>query len=173
MAAPPNGSQQVDKAHPPHMARRLVVGTFVALMLFSACADEPTVDLATERVAIREVWDEINAAFLAKDWARYSQLFVTGPDFQMVHPGQRDWIDGSEEFWARYEPLVTGEGQWSFETTRFDLRFSPKGDAAWAMIEFIFSAEGGPEILLWEFVVFTRTDGAWRVASAMAASVPD
>jgi uncharacterized protein (TIGR02246 family) len=130
-------------------------------------------DLAVERTAIREVWDEINAAFLAKDWQRYSQLFVTGADFQMVHPGQCDWIDGSDEFRARYEPLVTAEGHWNFETTRFDLRMSPRADAAWAMIEFIFSAEGGSKVMNWELVVFTRQDGQWRVASAIAASVPD
>ncbi len=146
---------------------------FAALLIVCSACGEPRVDVAEEKAAVRAVWDEVNAALLAKDWDRYAQLFVHGPDFQMVQPGHRDWIAGWDDFKTTYEPLVTGEGQWDLQTNRFDVRISPLGDAAWAMLEFVYSVEGGTEIVNWELVVFMKVEGLWRVASAIAAQLPD
>jgi hypothetical protein len=137
-------------------------------MILVGCS-EPQVDIEAEKVAVRAVWDEINEAFLAKDWNRYSKYFVQSPDFQMVHSAQSDWIDSWNSFQERYEPLVKAEGLWNFETIRFDVRISPLGDAAWAMVDFIFSAENGPEFKNYELVVFTKVEGCWKVASSLVA----
>ena len=131
----------------------------------------PPVDVAEEEAAVRALWDEINAAFLAKDWDRYYPLFAEGPGFQMVHPGQRDWLAGSDQFRVSYESLVTAEGQFDFKTNRFDVQIGPRGDVAWAMLESVFSGGGFAETVNWALVVFVKNDDGWKVASALVGEV--
>ncbi len=152
------------------MHKRLLVLTVVAMSLYS-CSDSQ-VDTDEEKQAVRATWDAIGQAFIDKDWIRYSSFFDQSPDFQLVHPAQQNWISGFDDFQAQYEPLITAEGEWKFETTRFDANVGPAASVAWAMIEFTFALENGDPITNWELVVFTKNEGKWSVASALVASLP-
>ena len=151
------------------LTRFLVI--FIVTLALTSC-DSSQVDTVEEEQAVRSTWDALNQAFLDKDWPRYLSFFDQRADFQMVHPAQRDWISGSEEFQSRYEPIVTAEGEWRFETSRFELNIGPGARVAWAMIEFTFAPENGDPITNWELVVFRKSNEKWRVASAMAATLP-
>jgi len=152
------------------MHRCFVVLCTVTFFLSSCSSSQ--VDIDAEKKAIRATWDAISQAFVSKDWVQYSSLFDQGADLQMVHPVERDWISGFEDFQARYEPLITAEGEWKFETTRFDANIGPGARVAWAMIEISFDPAYGDPITNWELVVFKKNEGQWRVTSAMAASLP-
>jgi hypothetical protein len=153
---------------------RLLV-PFLILGLSTACNEKPLSpsEIESEKKAICAVWDQINEAFLAKDWESYSKHFVHSSDFQLVHSYKNDWLDGWDAFQARYKSLVTAEGNWNFTTTRFDVTISRQGDSAWAMIGFVFSEDEGPEFHNIEHVVFLKEDGQWKAASALVALIQE
>ncbi len=148
---------------------------FAILALATACNLKPlsSVEVDLEKRAVRAVWDQINETFLAKDWESYSKHFVQSPDFRLVHSFNNDWLNGWDAFQTRYKSLVTAEGNYNFKTIRFDVTISRQGDTAWAMIEFVFSQNNGPEFPNIEHVVFIKEDGQWKVTSALAAPIQE
>ena len=151
-----------------HAARSATFALAAGTLL--ACASAPP-RVADDEVAVRNAWHELSAAFTSKDWSRYTELWVHGPYLQVLHPGQRDWITGWETFAARYEPLVTSDVQWEFTTKRLDVHVAPDGKTAWGIGEVVVTAEGSSQTS-WQTVVFQKIDDAWRIAAAMASSVP-
>jgi hypothetical protein len=153
---------------------RVIVRMLLVFAVFlGACAkpvERPT-DVAAEEAAVRGLWDELGAAFIAQDWDRYSSLWVQGPDLQVIHPGQRSWISGWSEFAPRYRKLVATGGEWAFSTERLEVRVAPTGQTAWLTAE-IAMAFSDQTRTAWQMAVCRKVEDKWRIASFFSASLP-
>jgi ketosteroid isomerase-like protein len=146
-------------------------GAALALLSAGLVACGQSVDTAREEAAVRTVWDEAAAAFMAKDWNRYADVWAQEPFLQVIHPGQRDWIRGWDVFQERYQAIIASDVQWEFETRRFDVQISSAGDVAWATIETVLTLNGTASTA-WQVSVFQKVQGRWKVVLGFSASVP-
>jgi ketosteroid isomerase-like protein len=142
----------------------------VALLSLSAsCSTTP--DLSLEADAVRALWDETNAALAAKDWDRYQAVWLHEPALQVVHPAQGDWINGWQDFSARYQNLFASPNEFSVESSRFNVDVAPSAEMAWATIEATLSVNGIPSTH-WYVIVTEKIDGRWRIAVALDSPPP-
>ena len=145
---------------------------FIVGALLCVCAScSPSPDLTLESEAVRALWEETNAALAAKDWERYQALWVHEPSLQVIHPAQGDWINGWQDFRARYQSLFASSNEFSVETSRFNVNVSPSADMAWATIEATLTVNGVPSTH-WYVMVTEKVDGRWRIAVALDAPPP-
>jgi len=134
----------------------------VVLLVVGAFACTRSVDLESEKAAVRSVWDEVSNALEAKDWNLYQQFFSHEPDLQVIHPSNRDWIKGWDTFEKRYQAIFASDTQWSSQTRRFDVQISPTGDVAWATIEIVLTMNG-IDRTAWQVTIFKKIDGQWKI----------
>lgn len=145
----------------------------ITLWTTTACAAHRAgeLDVSAEAEEIRAAWEDVSAAFLAGEWQEYQNYFVDAPRFRMIHPGQREWLDGREEFAAVYRDRIRNAGGWEVSTERFDVSVGPAGDIAWTAAEVVLG-QGDYTQTSWQLAVWEKIDGSWRVSSALAAAVP-
>jgi ketosteroid isomerase-like protein len=143
----------------------------LALLLTGLVACGQSIDTAREKAAVQAVWEETAAAFTAKDWNRYANVWAQEPFLQVIHPSQRDWIRGWNAFQERYRRIIASDAQWEFETRRFDVQISPAGDVAWATVETVLTLNGTASTA-WQVAVFQKLQGRWKIALGFSASVP-
>ena len=136
--------------------------SMVVLLLAAMCACTNSVDLESEKAAVRAVWDEVSSALEAKDWDRYQQFFSHEPDLQIIHPSNRDWIKGWDTFEQRYKAIFASDAQWSSQTRQFNVQISPGGNVAWATIEIGLTMNGNGWTA-WQVSVFKKIAGQWKI----------
>ena len=130
-----------------------------------------SVDIVAEEAAVRATFEETIDAFSSKDWDRYSKLWIHEPYLQVVHPPQRDWITGWNNFETSYKKLIASDVQFTFKVNRMDIKVSPTGDTAWTTVEAVLNANG-QSVISWQMAVLQKIDGKWRYAALFASSLP-
>jgi hypothetical protein len=118
-----------------------------------------------ESEAIHAAWDDLTAALLAGEWAPYRDFFVDAPNFRMMHPDGREWLAGPAEFATVYRERIKGTSDWDVATNRFEV------SVAWTAAE-VFIDAGDWTQTSWQLAVWQKVEDRWRVASAMAATLP-
>ena len=146
---------------------RIILLICFAAGVFS-CA--PSIDVESEKAAVRAAWDGLSRALEAKDWERYAEFWVQDADLQVIHPSLGDWIKGWDTFQQRYKAILASDAQFSFDTRRFDVQISPSGDVAWATVEVVMTMNG-TEQTMWEVGVFKKIQGQWKICLGFAAPV--
>lgn len=157
--------------------RALPTVAVAALLILAAaaCATDRAaeVDAEAEAEEIRATWENVSAAFLAGEWEEYQKYFIDAPRFRMIHPGQREWLQGRDEFASVYQDRIRNAGGWEVSTNRFDVSVGPAGNVAWTAAEVVIG-QGDQMQTSWQLAVWEKIDGKWRVSSALAAAVsPD
>lgn len=152
---------------------RLII--VLTVSLGAACSRDistATHDMDNARAAIHALWEETNAALTAKDWDRYQQVWFQSPELKVIHPAQRDRIDGWEAFRERYQQLLASETEFGVNTKRVDVDISPGGDVGWAFIEadLIVNGTVSPQ---WYVIIAQEIDGDWRIILALDSPVPE
>lgn len=135
-----------------------------------------TMDLKEEEEKIKEVWYNISEYGAKGDWENYKQAINQSDRVQVIHPGWSEWLNGWEEFTAKYRPMLEeGIGWIERKNELVNINISKGGDMAWANVVFNFSFKSSPEEQneMWEAVVFEKINGRWQVVMVMACSVPE
>lgn len=89
----------------------------------------------------------------------------------MIHPAQRDRIDGWDAFEKRYRQVLASDADVQVETKRVDIDVAPSGNAGWALIEADLIVDG-TVMPHWYVLVAQEFDDGWRIVLALASPVP-
>ena len=143
--------------------RTLVI---MVAVLIGGCASVPKSD--NEEEAVRAAFERGVEALVAKNWERYSTFWAHEPHILILHPAAGEWLRGWSAIEPKYRSLIASDMKISTATRRFDVRVAPSGDVAWAAIEMDLTINGNP-IKAWQFAVFEKIHGEWRVVAGIDA----
>ena len=150
--------------------RQLILAAIAGTAIFAGCTQTvapaaPAVDLAAEAQAVRDR----SAAWLQLAVARDAAGIVNGvytPDAVTMYDGEVH--KGTAALQASFEAEVAAMPNSTISWSTTDVKVASSGDLAYELGTFTFDPDGaGPQPAAnGEFVtVWTKVDGAWRVAA--------
>lgn len=129
-------------------------------------------DAQQDRAQIRAVWDHASHAVCTGNWPEYEDVWAHGPEIELMHPGEREWLVGWDAIGPKYRALLTSGFRCEAITREMRIRVAPSREMAWATVEVELRMSGQSAVTSWQTAVFERREGRWRLVHGHASVPP-